>query len=313
MKLRLRPPAASRAVDVLAVGENSVDLLAVIDGHPEANAKVPLRDFLELPGGEAASAAVGLARLGWRAKYIGRVGDDRLGALIRENLHAEGVDASECVVVDNQTSRMALIVVDATTGNRTVLWRRGERLSLEPTDIRNETLSSARVLLVGSDDVTAMADAARRARERGVRTVGDLEHVHEGTWALLEELDLIVMAASFPAALTGRRDLRAALREIQQATAAPLVCVTLGAEGCVALADGEEITVPAYRVRVADTTGAGDLFRAGLIASWLANPEEPDVREMLRYANAVAALNCRAVGAQTAAPRRAEVEALLAS
>ena len=312
MKLQLGLPHASRPFDVLAIGENSMDLVAVVDGHPQANAKVPLLDFRELPGGEAASAAVGVARLGWRVKYIGRFGDDRLGELARRQLKAEGVDTSACVIVEDQTSRMALIMVDASTGDRTVLWRRGERLGLQPSDIGDDVLASTRILLVGSDDVETMTSAARRARELGVKTVGDLEHVHPHTWALLKELDVIAMAASFPTALTGRADLRAALHEVQGETGAPLVCVTLGADGCLALVAGTEIAVPGYRVEVVDTTGAGDLFRAGLIASWLAQPRGPDVAQMLRYANAVAALNCRAVGAQTAAPRAAEVDALLA-
>jgi sugar/nucleoside kinase (ribokinase family) len=76
---------------------------------------------------------------------------------------------------------------------------------------------------------------------------------------------------------------------------------------------GDEIQMPAFAIDAVDTTGAGDLFRAGLIARWLSEPDGPIVAELLRYANAVAALNCLAVGAWTAAPRRSDVEALLKS
>jgi sugar/nucleoside kinase (ribokinase family) len=302
-----------KPVDVVAFGENSVDLVGVVDDHPQANAKLPLRDYRELPGGEAASAAVGLARLGWRAKYVGRFGDDRLGVMCRTQLASEGVDVSDAIVVDNQTNRMAVILVNRRSGDRTVLWRRDSRLALRAEDIGDATLAATRALLVGSDDVEAMTSAARRARTLGAHTFGDLEHVRPNTTALLRELDVVVMAATFPCALTGERELGRALRQIAGLSDAWLVCVTLGADGCLALAGGREFRAPGFRVDVVDTTGAGDLFRAGLIARWLATSGPPNVPELLRYANAVAALNCREVGAQTAAPRAADVDALLSS
>jgi sugar/nucleoside kinase (ribokinase family) len=172
-------------------------------------------------------------------------------------------------------------------------------------------LASTRVLLVGSDDVDTMTSAARRARAEGVRTVGDLERVHDGTPGLLQHLDVLITAEQFPSALTGKRNLDAALDELVRLSGAAMVCVTLGERGCLARVGNHEITVPAFRVDVRDTTGAGDLFRAGFIARWLAEPEEPDVADLLRYANATAALNCRAVGAFTGAPLAAEVDALV--
>jgi sulfofructose kinase len=301
-----------KSVDVVAFGENSVDLMGMVDDHPQADAKMPLADYRELPGGEAASAAVGLARLGWKTKYIGRFGDDRLGEMCRRHLAHEGVDVSDCIVVENQTSRMAVILANRRSGERTVLWRRDDALALRPEDVSDGALASTRALLVGSDDVAAMTSAARRARRFGAHVFGDLERVHSGTDALLRELDVVVMAATFPRAFTGTSDTGRALREIAEASGAWLVCVTLGKDGCLAIADGRECHVSGFRVDVVDTTGAGDLFRAGLIARWLGTSGPPDVRELLRYANAVAALNCRAIGAHTSAPRPAEVDALLA-
>jgi sulfofructose kinase len=311
VKLPLPLPTADRTTDLLAVGENSVDLIAVLGSHPQANAKEPLLDYVELPGGEAASAAVGVARLGWRAKYIGRFGDNRLGDLARQHLRAEGVNLDDAVTVPGTPNRLAVILVNRLTGDRTVLWHRHPQLALRSDDVSEAVLEQSRVLLVGSDDVQAMTSIARRARACGVRTVGDLERVHDGTGDLLAQLDVIVMASSFPETFTGEKHLGTALRKIASDTRAPLICVTLGSEGCLALANGHEVHVPGFAIQPVDTTGAGDLFRAGLIARWLAEPEQPDVGDLLRYANAVAALNCRAVGAQTAAPRPAEVDALL--
>jgi sugar/nucleoside kinase (ribokinase family) len=305
--------AEGRGTDVLAIGENSMDLVALVGGHPQANAKMPLLDYLELPGGEAASAAVGLVRLGWRAAYVGRFGDDRLGHQCRTAIAREGVDLTHAITMPDTPNRMAVIVVDRTTGDRTVLWRRADNLALQPEDVSDRTLRDCRVVLLGSDDVATMTTVARRARQFGVRTIADLEHVHRGTPDLLRQLDVAIMAASFPEKVTGAGSLGAALREVAALARAPLVCVTLGSDGCLALAGSQEIRVPAFRVDVVDTTGAGDLFRAGFIARWLAEPVAPDITELLRYANAAAALNCRAIGAFTAAPSRSAVEALVRS
>ena len=312
MKLPLSLNSRPKPADVLCVGENSVDLIALTDHHPQANAKVAMIDYQELPGGEAASAAVGLARLGWRARYLGRFGDDRLGKFVRARLIEETVEVSDSIVTEDEKNRLAVILVDRRTGDRTVLWRRSPHLALRPGDITDRAIASARVLLVGSDDVDAMTLAARRARTAGVRVVGDLEHVHPDTAGLLQQLDVVVMATAFPTAFTGEANLGAALGEIAALSRAPLVCVTLGKEGSLALVNGTELRVPAFPIDVVDTTGAGDLFRAGLIARWLAMPIQPEAEDLLRYASAVAALNCRGLGAQTAAPSAAEVQALLA-
>jgi sugar/nucleoside kinase (ribokinase family) len=313
VKLPLPLKPSTTAFDVVTIGENSLDLVVELDRHPAVDSKQQLRAFRQLPGGEAASAAVGLARLGWRVAYLGRFGDDDFGKTGRERLDGEGVDTRHVIVVPGVASRLAVILADRKSAKRTVLWQRDPQLSLEPADIPDDVLRQSRIVLVGSDDVRAMTDAAARARAAGVRTVGDLERVHEGTQELIRELDVIVMAASFPKALTGHTRLGKALKEIADFTRAAIVCVTLGEEGCLALVGGDEIHMPAFAVDAVDTTGAGDLFRAGLIARWLMEPDGPVVSELLRYANAVAALNCCAVGAWTAAPRRNSVEALLRS
>jgi len=89
------PPTASRPFDVVGLGLNSVDLLAVVAEYPANNTKQRLQRFARLPGGQMATAMAACARLGWRARYIGRFGSDDLGHISRDSLMAEGVDVSE--------------------------------------------------------------------------------------------------------------------------------------------------------------------------------------------------------------------------
>ena len=119
-----------------------------------------------------------------------------------------------------------------------MFWQRGPELAVEPGDLTDDVLGRARLLLVGSDDVPAMISAAGRARGQDVRTVGDLERIHSGTDALLRELDVVIMAASFPEAFTGISPLGAAVQAVAEHSGAALTCVTLGEEGCLAVGRG---------------------------------------------------------------------------
>ena len=89
-------PVVPGGFDVVGFGLNTIDLIAVVRSYPEPDSKQPLADFVECPGGQAATAMTACARLGWRARYVGRFGDDARGRLARASLQDEGVDLSAC-------------------------------------------------------------------------------------------------------------------------------------------------------------------------------------------------------------------------
>lgn len=303
---------AGRSTDVLAVGLNSIDLLAEVDGHPGPNTKARLHALSERPGGQAASAAVAMARLGLRVAYIGRVGDDDYGRRGLDSLRVEGVDAAGAVIVPGATSQFAVILVDRTAGTRTVLWHRHAGLAMEPGDIPEAAIAAARVMHVDCHETAAVTAAAEAARRLGTRTVIDVEKVRPGIDRLLRSIDIIIAAESFPLEYTGQRAVGAALERLQVDTGAAAVCVTLGAEGSLCRVGGREIRTPAYRVPVVDSTGAGDVFRAGFIAAWVHGSEGATMEDALQWANAVAALKCRGLGARTTAPTLPELRDFLA-
>jgi sulfofructose kinase len=265
-----------------------------------------------MPGGQTATALVACARLGWRSRYIGSFGDDDLGQLSRESLLGEGVDISAARTVGAATNQFAVILVDGRTGERTVLWDRHPMLTMDPGDLPIDAVISGRVLLVDCHDTAAAARAAQAAREARIPTILDVEQVRPGIDDLLQQIDAIIAAQTFPAALTGYDDLGRALEAMASEFRAPLVCVTLGAEGSLARCRGREIRTRAFPVDCVDSTGAGDVFRGAFAAACLKWPDG-HVEDVLTYANAVAALNCRALGARGGVPRAEEVEQLLAS
>ena len=296
---------------MVGFGLNTIDLIAVVGQYPEPDSKQQLADFVECPGGQAATAMVTCARLGWRARYVGRFGDDARGRLARLSLQQDSVDLSACEDVA-AAQPVSLILVDG-DGRRTVMWRRAPIVNMDAADIEPELLTSGRVLLVDCHQTAAATRAAAAARRSGVPTVIDVEEVRPGIEKLLAEIDLLITSQTFPEAFTGVSGIGSALAALAKRFQPALVCATLGQEGSLAIVRGSEIHTPGFRVPIVDTTGAGDVFRGGFIAGWLAAGPRPQVEDILTYANAVAALKCRALGARTAIPRRVEVEHLLAS
>jgi len=250
------------------------------------------------------------ARLGWRARYVGRFGDDEHGTLVRLSLEADGVDVSACSIAPETTNQFAVILVDASSGDRTVLWDRHPGLHLTAADVPRDAVASGRVLLVDCHETEAATRAARLARQAATPTVIDVEKVRPGILDLLKEVDVVIAAEEFPSALTGKST-GDALPAIAKECGAAVVCATLGREGSLTWCNGREIHTPAFRVPVVDTTGAGDVFRGGFIAGWLRQEDRGELEEILVYATAAAALKCRALGARQAIPSAGEVETLL--
>ena len=304
------PPTSSRPFDVVGFGLNSIDLLTVVAEYPASNTKQRLQRFARMPGGQMATAMALCARLGWRARYIGSFGDDEFGALSRESLTNLGVDIRASRSVAGATNQFAIVLVDARSGERTVLWDRHPALTMDPDDVSREAVTSGRVLIVDCHDSAAAAQAARYAREAGIPTMIDVEKVRPAIADLLQHIDAIVAAQEFPTALTGYEHLGQALEAIAREFSAPLVCVTLGREGSLAWCNGREIRTPAYPIDCVDSTGAGDAFRGAFAAACLREPDG-HVEDALAYANAAAALNCRALGARGGLPTAAEVDRLM--
>jgi sugar/nucleoside kinase (ribokinase family) len=311
MRIPLALPAiAGSAFDIVGFGSSSLDVYAVVAEFPQSGSKHRLRKHQRSPGGQTATTLVGCRRLGWRARFVGALGGDDEGRIVREALTGEGINTTGAWTVEGARNQFAVILVDQRTGERTVLWDRDPALVATAAQIDEAVVTSGRVLLVDGEDAAAARMAAAAARRRGIPTVIDVERDGPGVAELLREIDLLVAAEEFPAAMTGRQGVGEALRALAAEFRPALACVTLGAAGCLALCEGREIRMPAFSVPCVDTTGAGDAFRAGLIAGWLRAPET-DVADLLRQANAVAALNCRGLGAWPGLPTISELEGFL--
>jgi sulfofructose kinase len=304
------PKAETRPFDVVGFGLNSVDLVAVVAEYPVSNSKQRLQRFARLPGGQVATAIATCAKLGCRSRYVGSFGDDELGAVSRESLTSQGVDISAARTIAGAPNQIAIVLVDARSGERTVLWDRHPALNVEPGDVPQDAVTSGRLLIVDCHQTPASARAARYAREAGIPTIVDVEKVRPGIASLLQHGDAIIASETFPTELTGYEDLGRALGVMARDSGAAIACVTLADAGSLAWCNGREIRTPPFQVDCVDSTGAGGAFRGAFAAACLALANG-DIEDVLTYANAAAALNCRALGSRGGLPTEAEVEQLL--
>ena len=295
-------------VDVVGLGTNALDLLGVIEGHPQPDTKSPLREFDVQGGGMIATALVACVRLGLRARYVGKFGDDYWARLGRRLLARDGVDVRHALRARGSVGHVSMMLIDARTGARTGFYRRPPAYAIGPEELDRTVITSGRLLHVDGVDPAAAARAIGWAREAGMRVTMDGERVVAGIDGVWPAVDLLVCNPRFVAQVTGRDGLEDGLRTLA-ARGPARVAVTRGAEGALGLEGGHFVRAPGFAVAVADTNGAGDVFHGacavGELRGW-------SLAWTLTFASAVAAMKCRTLGGRRGIPRMPEVAAFLA-
>ena len=294
--------------DVVGVGLNATDTLLIVPHFPAYAGKVPFEREILSPGGQVASAMVACARLGLRTKYIGAIGDDERGRIQRESLVGTGINLDHVQYRRNCPNQSAYIIIDHSTGERTVLWRRDDCLRIDPEQISPDQIVCSRLLHIDGHDTPAVARGASIARSHGIPVTVDVDTIYHGVDRVLPNVDYLVASSEFPAAWTGVNDPFHALETLQNEYGMKVAAMTLGAHGSLARAGGRFYYSPAFVVNCVDTTGAGDVFHGAFCYAVL---QEMAMHDALEFSNAMAALNCTALGARGGIRGMEEVRALM--
>lgn len=279
---------------VLGVGINATDTVIRLPRFPTVDSKVEVTSAEIKAGGQVASAMVACRRWGLRARYAGKVGDDSAGQFQREEMDREDVEA-HWITARGEASQSAFILVDEPSGERTVLWKRDPAIALRPEDMRREWLKGATALLVDGHDTAAAALVAQWAREERIPVIADLDNRYPGVEGLLRFADYPVTSKDFPGRLTGERDLLRALPKMHAQFKCRLTGATLGRLGVIVWDGRQFVLCPGFLVNAIDTTGAGDVFHGAFLYGLVHGRE---VKEILEFSCAAAALNCESLGAR---------------
>ena len=294
-------------VDVVGVGLNATDTLVAVADFPVCGSKVEYRDRSVMPGGQVASTVVACQTWGLSTRYVGKFGDDYAAQLHEMAFNSVGVEA-QTITVEGASSLHNVILIDK-SGDRTVLCQRNDLMVLQPEELRREWIVNARVLHVDGRDTAAATQAAVWAREAGVPVTADLDDPYPGVDDLLANIDYLLVNNDFSHRLVNDSNLENCLRRMHSRFGCRIAAATLGEHGVMAWDGKQMIHRTAYRVPVLDTTGAGDIFRAGFIYGLL---NEWPLDRQLDFSCAAAALNCMSSGARGGIKTVAAVEEIMA-
>jgi sugar/nucleoside kinase (ribokinase family) len=297
-------------VDVVGLGLNATDTVMMVREFPALGGKQRIVASSQQAGGQVATALVTCRRLGLKVRYIGKIGNDGDGRLQLASLRREGLDLAHTQVVRGAPNQYAFIVVDQATGERTVFWDRDPRLAVQPKELKPTAITSARLLHLDGCDVEAALVAARWARRAHVPVVADLDTVYKNVERLFPFIDYLIASSQFLPAVTGHADPFKTLEFMSREYRVAVPGMTLGREGALVYQQGRFYYSPGFVVETVDTTGAGDVFHGafiyGLLADW-------GMARVLDFSNAMAALNCTALGARGGIKSQAEAEHLMAT
>jgi ribokinase len=295
---------------VVGIGQCSLDYLFMVDSFPVPDTKKELQQWTIAGGGPVATALVGLARLGVDCSFYGIVGDDEAGEKIIASLQSENIDTGGVLKRTDSVSQVAFIAVEKNSGRRTIFWQRPSGEPFMPEELPDDFLDKAAFLLVDGLMSEVSIHAAKSAQKQAVPVMLDAGRIRSRTLELAALCDYVVGSEEFArelAAGTDGFDPETAIMKMKS-FGAKTATVTLGAKGSMSTFGDDVFHIPAFRVDVVDTTGAGDVFHGGYIYGLL---QGWDIREVVRFASAFAALKCMRLGGREGIPSLREVHRLL--
>ena len=303
--------------EILVLGDVNADLIARTSRWPRPGEEC-LADSIELHcGGVGANCALALRQWRVSTKLIACIGEDPIGDYLLRILTNRDIDSQH--IQRTSTAMTGLLYINVTrNGQRTFFGSRGANCFVEPQPKHSEVLKTAQaVSLMGYSFLDPGPEKAADQLMRAIHTNGGWVSLDVGMepsqkiprkiLRVLPRVDLLFASNEEATALTGRRSPREAFRTLQREGAREVV-MKLGKRGCLVTERDELRTVPAFAVRVVDSTGAGDAFTAAFLQARLRG--WPNLQSAL-LANAAGAVAASVVGAGDNAPSVKAIAQLL--
>jgi len=299
---------------IVVFGSINVDLIARVPRLPQPGETLAAHPLQIVPGGKGANQALGAARAGGRVMLFGCVGKDALANVALANLRSAGVELRITEALKAPTG-IAMIHVDP-NGENSITIGAGANGDARADAIPDSVLTNDCIVVMQNElPTTEVAALARRSHARGARVIFNAAPVTGGSLAMLDDVDVLVVNEQEARALVSSETSSETIHPrdccMRLATPSRSVVVTCGANGAVFSAGGgPALQMPARRIDIVDTVGAGDAFVASLaVALDRGEAFGPAVREAI----AAGALACLGAGAQGAMPPRADIARFVAT
>ena len=296
---------------ITVVGSINMDLVTRVAAFPRPGETVAGTDLVTIPGGKGANQAIAAARAGARVRFIGAVGDDGFGRILRRSLRDEKIDVRQVRIETATASGVALITIGPGGENHIVI-SPGANARVNPRRVEEaeSVIARSRVLLLQREVPPAtVARALAIAHRRGVLSVLNPAPAAALSPRLLRRVGILIVNETEAELILGassRRPRRQVL-ELAARTGGGTAILTRGARGAWVMSPDLKAPthVPAVKVKVVDTTAAGDTFVGALAARHL---EGAELLDSVNFATAAAALSVSRLGATPSIPTRARIE-----
>lgn len=313
----------------LCIGELLIDFVSTTPDVTLAAAP----GFVKAPGGAPANVAVGLAKLGIDAGFIGKVGADAFGDFLRETLAQNRVN-TDSLIADATARTTLAFVATRSDGMKDITFYRhpGADIQLSPDELDADAIQSAALFHYGSVSLShspsreATLEAIKAAKTGGallsydanlrLMLWDDADDAKRWIWEVMPYADVVKISEEEWEFIMGDVSFATGAKRILEQQGASLVVVTLGEKGCYYTNGSAEGAVDGFAAKVVDTLGAGDAFVAAMLSQLLQHEnlhslDTSQLNAIMRYANAAGALATQKVGVIPALPTAAEIEAFL--
>ncbi|MGI6190037.1 MAG: carbohydrate kinase family protein [Caldicoprobacteraceae bacterium] len=293
-------------IEVVGIGNPIMDFLVHTNKIPATNGYSRMKEYSWQGGGKVPTALVTLGRLGVKTGIIGIVGADAFGRFSIEDFKRHNVDTSRLIVDPNGQTSFCVCLSEQETQGRSFIERIPVLRKLTVDDLDKDYITQGRVLHLfdmGEPD----RQAAVWAREKGITVVFDADYYTREIENNYELIDVFIASEFYYNAVFKDDNYEKNCKTVQE-QGPEIVVFTFGERGSLGVCGSKYFEVPAFTVKVMDTTGAGDVYHGafiyGLLQGW-------DVEYTARFSSAVSAIKCTRVGGRAGIPDLPTVERFL--
>lgn len=284
---------------IVGIGANVFDTLYNIPTYPTEDTKMRATASKVAGGGPVATGLVAAQKLGEQTAYIGVLSNDNGGKFLKEDFEKYGVKTDLIKVKSGYRSFASVLWLCTDTATRTCVFDKGDLPPLVLNDAQKQAIKEAQLLMVDGNEMDAAVEAAKIAKENGVKVLYDCGGLYDGVERLLALTDIMIPSEEFALGNTSCNTVEDAAKKLFETYKPEVVVITQGKKGGI-IYDGEKIVAyPIYPAKVVDSNGSGDVFHGAFAAAVV---KGYDYLKCCHFGSAVSAIKCMGVGARESVP-----------